>query len=235
MPADKVSRLAVLISGRGSNLRSIHAAIEAERLNAEIVALYSNVVGAAGIDFARNHGIPVRLLAHTDYTDRDAFELALHNALLADKPDIIALAGFMRILSANFVAHWQGRLLNIHPSLLPRHPGLDTHARAIAAGDTEAGASVHYVTPPLDGGPVIVQAAVDIDPDDNAVTLRDKVLNILPLNGPHAAESSCATATVFSIRGYMRPPYAGGQVHLIPHRDAHHTNRLSQCGLNVIF
>ena len=136
----------------------------------------SNRPDAAGIQAAQDMGMETAVIDHTAFASRQEFDQALHERLLQAAPDRIVLAGFMRILTPEFVDRWQGRILNIHPSLLPRYPGLNTHARAIAAGDTHAGASVHIVSPELDAGPVISQVEVAIEPDDTADTLAQRVL-----------------------------------------------------------
>ncbi|MGH1417777.1 MAG: phosphoribosylglycinamide formyltransferase [Hyphomicrobiaceae bacterium] len=170
-------RVAVLISGRGSNMQAL---VRYSRENTEagydIVAVLSNRPGAGGLDWAANEGIATTPLDHTSFESREAFELALHNALLATNVDLIACAGFMRIMTNEFVTKWQDKMLNIHPSLLPLFKGLNTHARAIEAGVRIAGCSVHIVRPELDAGPILGQAAVGVDSDDTADTLARKVI-----------------------------------------------------------
>lgn len=136
----------------------------------------SNRPDAGGLERARERGIPTAVVDHTQFPDRASFEDALHGALRTAGAEIVCLAGFMRILTAGFVSKWRGRMLNIHPSLLPLYPGLDTHARALAAGDTEAGCSVHEVTADLDAGPILGQARVPVKPGDTAQTLAARVL-----------------------------------------------------------
>ncbi len=148
-----------------------------DRLNARVGLVISNRPDAAGIESAANLGLSTAIIDHTTFTSRAAFDQAMHHELLALEPQWIVLAGFMRILTPVFVNQWSGRILNIHPSLLPRHPGLDTHRRAIEAGDAEAGASVHVVTPELDAGPVITQARVPILREDTPETLGKRVLD----------------------------------------------------------
>lgn len=140
------------------------------------VLVVSNVPGAGGLAKAQDRGIPIATVDHRAFADRAAFEIALHAALTPAQPDIIALAGFMRILTPNFVNAWEGKMLNIHPSLLPKYPGLHTHRRAIEAGDHEAGCTVHEVTPTLDSGPILGQARVPILPKDTEKTLAKRVL-----------------------------------------------------------
>jgi phosphoribosylglycinamide formyltransferase-1 len=178
--AERQSRLAILISGAGTNMVAIAAACAAGRIPARIVAVVSDVPEAPGLARAREHGLPALTIdrrAHVQggRPDRLAFEAALTSAIDAVAPDFIILAGFMRVLSAPFVEHYAGRMLNIHPSLLPRHRGLDTHARALAAGDAEHGASVHFVTGELDGGPVIAQAPVGVESGDTVASLSARV------------------------------------------------------------
>lgn len=173
--ADKV-RVAVLISGRGSNMLALSEYRRRDPGRAyEIVLVASNVPEARGLVLARRLGIKTWAQSHKGMT-RDAFDAALDEALLEHRVELIALAGYMRLLSNGFVARWEGRLLNIHPSLLPLHKGLDTHKRAILAGDEHAGCSVHLVTAELDSGPVLAQAKVKILPRDDSDSLAARVL-----------------------------------------------------------
>ena len=164
-----------LISGSGSNLQAL---IDAQKLGApfEIRAVISNEPDAFGLERARCHGIPTAILNHRDYGDRASFERALAAIIDGYTPRLIVLAGFMRILTPEFVARYLGRMLNIHPSLLPKYQGLHTHQRALDAADSEHGASVHFVTAELDGGPVILQARVSVQPEDDAAMLAARVL-----------------------------------------------------------
>ncbi|EIK53395.1 phosphoribosylglycinamide formyltransferase [Stutzerimonas stutzeri TS44] len=164
----------VLISGSGSNLQALIDS-QSDSNPARIGAVISNRADAYGLQRAQAAGIPTQVLSHREFADREAFDAALMAAIDAFQPDLIVLAGFMRILTPGFVRHYQGRLLNIHPSLLPRHKGLDTHNRAVAAGDAEHGCSVHFVTEELDGGPVAIQAAIPIRPDESVAQLTDRV------------------------------------------------------------
>lgn len=164
----------VLISGSGSNLQALIDS-QGPTNPMRIVAVISNRADAYGLERARAAGIPTRVLSHRDYADREAFDSALVEAVDAYGPDLVVLAGFMRILTAGFVRHYRGRLLNIHPSLLPRHKGLDTHRRALEAGDPEHGCSVHFVTEELDGGPVALQAGVPIAPGESLDALIERV------------------------------------------------------------
>lgn len=165
-------KLVVLISGRGSNLKAILDA----RLPVEIAAVISNRPDAGGLDLARAHGIPALALDHTHYANREDFDNALIEVIDAYQPDLVVLAGYLRILSDCFVMHYATRLINIHPSLLPSFPGLDTHARALAAGVKVHGCTVHFVTTTLDHGPIILQAAVAVRADDTPATLAARVL-----------------------------------------------------------
>jgi phosphoribosylglycinamide formyltransferase-1 len=171
-------RVAILISGGGSNMVKLVDSMTGDH-PARPVLVVSNVPGAGGLERARERGVPVAVVDHRAYRgDRAAFEAALDAVLGQVQPDIICLAGFMRILTPDFVARHEGRILNIHPSLLPKYPGLDTHARALAAGDAEAGCSVHVVTGELDAGPVLGQARVPVRADDTAETLAARVLGM---------------------------------------------------------
>jgi len=175
----------VLLSGSGSNLQAIIDAAQQD-LPVEIRAVISNRADAYGLERARLAGIPARLLNHTDYPDRQAFDAALRELIDSYRPALVVLAGFMRILSDDFVRHYEGRMLNIHPSLLPRHRGLDTHARALEAGDREHGATVHFVTPELDSGPIVLQARVAVEPSDSPESLASRVLEQEHLIYPQA-------------------------------------------------
>jgi phosphoribosylglycinamide formyltransferase-1 len=168
-----MKKLVILISGRGSNLQAL---LEA-KLPCSIAAVISNRADAEGLDIAKAHGIPVAVIEHRNYADRDSFDTALAQAIDAFDPDIVALAGFMRILSTGFVARYHGRLVNIHPSLLPAYSGLNTHARALHDGVKIHGCTVHFVTSDLDHGPIIIQAAVPVLLDDTEQTLATRVLN----------------------------------------------------------
>jgi phosphoribosylglycinamide formyltransferase-1 len=167
--------IVVLISGSGSNLQAIIDATQAD-LPVEIRAVISNRTDAYGLERARRAGIPTQVLSHKDYTDRDSYDTALAALIDGYQAELVVLAGFMRILSNGFVRRYEGRLLNIHPSLLPRHRGLDTHARALAAGDDEHGATVHFVSAELDAGPVVIQAHVPVQTDDSPESLAARVL-----------------------------------------------------------
>jgi len=168
--------IVVLISGRGSNLNAIIDAMEAGILPVEIRAVISNRPEAAGLQRAALAGIRTVVIDHACYRERAAFDSALATTIDAMQPALVVLAGFMRILTPEFVDHFRGRLLNIHPSLLPAFPGLHTHQRALEAGRREHGASVHFVTAAVDGGPVIAQVRVPVHDDDTAATLAERVL-----------------------------------------------------------
>ena len=170
-------RFAVLISGNGSNLQALIDACQAGRIQGELVGVVSNRADAFGLERAKAAGIATQVLSNQAFADRESYDAALIQALESWKPDLLVMAGFMRILTSGFVQHFAGRMLNIHPSLLPKYQGVKTHARAIAAGDTVHGASVHFVTEELDGGPVVLQARVPIFPDDDEVTLAERVLS----------------------------------------------------------
>ena len=175
MPVSKPS-LVVLISGSGSNLQALIDAIAEGTVDAEIRCVISNRGDAYGLQRARQAGIATRVLNHREFASREAFDAALLKEIDQFEPALLVLAGFMRILTADFVRHYQGRLLNIHPSLLPKYPGLDTHQRALAAGDLEHGVTVHFVTEELDGGPNVLQAIVPVQPGDTPDQLRERVL-----------------------------------------------------------
>jgi phosphoribosylglycinamide formyltransferase-1 len=169
-------RVVVLVSGRGSNLQAIAARIDKGSLPAEIAAVVSDRAEAGAIAWARARGIPVEILLPREFPDRTAYGRALVSRIDRHAPGLVVLAGFMRILSDEFVDRYAGRLLNIHPSLLPKYPGLHTHRRVLEAGDREHGASVHFVTAELDGGPVILQARVPVLPGDDEATLAARLL-----------------------------------------------------------
>lgn len=168
-------RLVLMLSGRGSNALAIADAIDRGRIPATLVGAIADRP-AEGLDALAARGINTAEIPRKAFPDRAAFEQALDDALTGYRPDLVALAGFMRVLSSDFVERHAGRLLNIHPSLLPAYRGLDTHARALADGAAEHGTSVHWVTPELDGGPVIAQARVAVDPGDDPETLARRVL-----------------------------------------------------------
>ena len=167
-----MKKVVILISGRGSNMQALLKA----KLPCAIAAVISNRADAQGLDIAQAHGIPTAVVEHGSYADRDSFDNALAKTIDGFNPDFVALAGFMRILSADFVSHYYGRLINIHPSLLPAYGGLNTHARALHDGVKIHGCTVHFVTTDVDHGPIIIQAAVPVLQDDTEQTLAARVL-----------------------------------------------------------
>lgn len=171
-----MKNIVILISGRGSNMEAIVHAAKAEQWPARIAAVISNRADAKGLEFAASHGIPVRVVPSREFSSRAEFDLALQQEIDVWQPDLVVLAGFMRILGAEFVAHYENRLMNIHPSLLPSFIGLDTHQQAIDFGVKLHGATVHFVTAELDHGPIVAQASVPVLSDDNAATLAARVL-----------------------------------------------------------
>lgn len=170
-----MKKIVVLVSGQGSNLQALIDACQQGRIAANIVAVFSNNAQAYGLQRAAEAGITAQALDAKAYTDREAFDAALAQAIDQHQPDLVVLAGYMRILSNAFVQRYAGRMLNIHPSLLPKYPGLHTHRQAIDNGDTEHGTSVHFVTEQLDGGPVILQAKVPIFPGDEEDEVIERV------------------------------------------------------------
>jgi len=174
--AGPMKRIVVLISGRGSNMEAIALRCTEEGWPAQVVAVVSNRPGAAGLAFARSRGIDAEVVDHTAFATREAFDAALADAVGRHRPDLVVLAGFMRVLGEAFVRRFEGRLLNIHPSLLPAFPGLHTHRRALEAGCQAAGATVHFVTAELDRGPIVMQAVVPVRPGDDEAALAARVL-----------------------------------------------------------
>jgi phosphoribosylglycinamide formyltransferase-1 len=169
-------RTAILISGRGSNMRALIEAARRPSYPAEIVLVLANRREAEGLDHARDHGVATAVVDHKIYAGREAFEGSLQAMLVAHRIELLCLAGFMRLLTAGFVASWHGRILNIHPALLPAYRGLNTHARALADGVKIHGCTVHFVVPAVDEGPIIAQAAVAVCDDDSPATLSARVL-----------------------------------------------------------
>ncbi len=199
-----MKNIVILISGRGSNLQAI---LEAD-LPVKVAAVISNKADATGLDIARHRGVETVVLNHRDYPDRASFDAALAEKIDLFKPDLVVLAGFMRILSDGFVAHYAGRLINIHPSLLPAFTGLDTHRRALAEGVKIHGCTVHFVTPTLDHGPIVVQAAVPVLDRDDEESLAARVLaqehRIYPLAIRWFAEDR------LTLRGDGKVNFSGG-------------------------
>ncbi len=197
--------IVILISGSGSNMAAIVRAAEqgrwGERLNARVAAVLSNRADAQGLGFAHDHAIPTQVLDHKAFASREAFDDALMTEIDRYAPALVVLAGFMRILTPGFVAHYAGRLLNIHPSLLPAFPGLNTHQRAIDAGCRFAGATVHQVTAELDHGAILAQAVVPVLADDTADSLACRVLSQEHLIYPQAVAQFLAQSPMRSNRG----------------------------------
>jgi phosphoribosylglycinamide formyltransferase 1 len=171
-----MKRIVILISGRGSNMEAIVRCCAEQRWPAEVVAVLANRFEASGLQFARERGITTAVVAHQAHASRDAFDAALADAIDVHRPDVVVLAGFMRILGTAFVQRYAGRLLNVHPSLLPAFTGLHTHRRVLEAGCKVSGATVHLVTPELDHGPIVMQSVVPVLPTDSEATLAARVL-----------------------------------------------------------
>ena len=190
-----MKKIVILISGRGSNMQAI---VNAE-LPYNICCVLSNNPDAKGLDFAKTKGIDTSVVNHRDYPDRESFDQALGDAIDKYEPDLIVLAGFMRILNPNLVARFSERIINIHPSLLPAFTGLNTHARAIEAGVKLHGCTVHFVTPDLDAGPIVAQAALCIRPNDSPQTLADRILplehEILPKSITWILDGRCTISS----------------------------------------
>ena len=213
LKAGQKARLVVLISGSGSNLQSFIDASYAGLLNAEIVAVISNKSGVYGLARATAANIPNIAIDHRAFDSREEFDESLAQIIESYQPDLVVLAGFMRILTGVFVSQFLGRLINIHPSLLPAYPGLNTHQRAIDAGDTDAGATVHFVTGELDGGPPVLQARMPIESGDDPAALSARVLTLEHVIYPIAVQWFCIgrlqmTAGVAYLDG-MALPEAG--------------------------
>ncbi|WP_426172299.1 phosphoribosylglycinamide formyltransferase [Pseudoduganella sp. R-31] len=171
-----MKNIVILISGRGSNMEAVVRAAKAEQWPARIAAVISNKADAKGLEFAASHGIPTAVVSNKDYPSREAFDAALQEVIDGFSPDLVVLAGFMRILTPGFVSHYENRMLNIHPSLLPLFPGLHTHEQALASGAATHGATVHFVTAELDHGPLVDQVSVPVLPGDTADMLAARVL-----------------------------------------------------------
>lgn len=185
-PATGRRRVGILISGRGSNMMALVAAARASDYPAEVVCVISNRPDAPGLAWARAQGLAVHAVDHKAYATREAFEDALHAVLSAERVELVALAGFMRLMTAGFVGRWAGHMINIHPSLLPLYPGLKTHARALADGVRIAGCTVHYVVAEMDAGPIIAQGAVPVVNGDTPASLAERILAVEHLIYPHA-------------------------------------------------
>jgi phosphoribosylglycinamide formyltransferase-1 len=171
-----MKNIVILISGRGSNMEAVVHAAREEQWPARIAAVISNKADAKGLEFAQQHGIPTAVVANKEFATREAFDAVLRDTIDRFAPDLVVLAGFMRILTPGFVAHYEGRMLNIHPSLLPLFPGLHTHQQALDAGVARHGATVHFVTAELDHGPAVLKAEVEVLAGDTADTLAARVL-----------------------------------------------------------
>jgi phosphoribosylglycinamide formyltransferase-1 len=190
-PSPVPKRLVILVSGGGSNLQSLIDGCATGQINATVAAVISNNPEAGGLERAAKAGIPNLAIDHRTFESRASFDQSLSELIDNFSPDLVILAGFMRILTEKFVHHFLGRMMNIHPSLLPAYPGLNTHRRAIEAGDKQAGATVHFVTPELDGGPSIIQAQVNIEATDNEASLAAKVLDFEHKIYPKAVQWFC--------------------------------------------
>lgn len=202
-------RIAVLVSGRGSNLEALLAAqVQGALGGGTIVRVISNRPGAGGLDVAAGHRVPTRVVDHKAFAERAAFDNALAEAVDEDAPDLIVLAGFMRVLGAPFIGRYAGRMINIHPSLLPAYPGLHTHRRALLDGVRLHGCTVHFVTPDVDVGPIVAQAAVPVRDDDTEDTLAVRVLAAEHVLLPRVVGWYCSGRLVL----------AGNRVHVTTHR-----------------
>lgn len=179
-------RIVVLISGNGSNLQAIIDAIASKEIAGEIVAVISNKTDAYGLERARKASIPAEVLLYSKYNDRAIYDQALMGLIDQYQADLVVLAGFMRILSDDFVNHYLGRMVNIHPSLLPKYKGLNTHRRVLEANETEHGATVHFVTPELDSGPIILQGKINISENDTEQGLAERIHQVEHQIYPHA-------------------------------------------------
>lgn len=211
------ARVVVLISGSGSNLQALIDGYQAGDLPIELAAVISNRPNVLGLERATKAGIPALLLDHKEFADRESFDKALMSLIDSHSPDLVVLAGFMRILTPAFTQHYEGRMLNIHPSLLPKYQGLHTHQRAIDAGEERHGVTVHFVTAELDGGPAIVQASVPVLSSDDAATLAKRVQRqehlIYPLAVKWFAEGSLRMVNGKSeLKGELLPE-SGYQIH----------------------
>ena len=203
-------RITVLISGRGSNLGALLEAMAAGTLGGTITMVISNRADALGLELARAHGVPVAVVDHRAHASREAFDVALAAVVDAGAPDLVVLAGFMRVLTAAFVQRFAGRLLNIHPSLLPAYPGLHTHRRALADGVKVHGCTVHFVTPTVDVGPIVGQAAVPVWQEDDESSLAERVLQAEHALLPAAVRWYCTDRLVVagghvSVKGALAP------------------------------
>ncbi|TXS92166.1 phosphoribosylglycinamide formyltransferase [Parahaliea maris] len=215
--SDTATPIAILISGRGSNMQAFIDAVQAGELGARIALVLSNNPDAGGLQRAREAGIDTAVINHRDYASREDFDAAMVARLREAGAELVILAGFMRILTSVFITAFSGRLLNIHPSLLPKYPGLNTHQRALDAGDSEAGVTVHFVTEELDGGPPVLQARVPVEPDDTADTLAARVIveehKIYPLAAQWYLEGRLQLSDQGAFLDGERIPEGGIQYH----------------------
>ncbi len=198
-----MKKIVILISGRGSNMQAL---LEA-KLPCTISAVISNRADATGLEVAQANGIPTHVVAHRDYADRDAFDSALAKTISTYQPDFVVLAGFMRILTATFVHRYHGKLINIHPSLLPAYSGMHTHARALQDGVKIHGCTVHFVTPDLDHGPIIIQAAVPVLSSDTEQSLSKRVLHEEHRIYPQALRWLCNGQVILNDQGKVTLPH----------------------------
>ncbi len=190
--ASNPTRIAILFSGNGTNLKNLVAHILAENVAATLELAICNRPDAKGLEFCRDNNIPHELIDHTNYSDRAEFDAAMQTALQAANIDLICAAGFMRLLTPEFVRHWQDRIINIHPSLLPAYKGLHTHRRVLEAGDKTHGCTVHMMRPEMDEGPILVQRQIDVLPDDTEDTLAARVMEQELIAYPEALDMMLA-------------------------------------------
>lgn len=190
--ASNPTRIAILFSGTGTNLKNLVAHIHAENVAATLELAICNRPDAKGLEFCRDNNIPHELIDHTNYSDRAEFDAAMQTALQAANIDLICAAGFMRLLTPEFVRHWQDRIINIHPSLLPAYKGLHTHRRVLEAGDKTHGCTVHMMRPEMDEGPILVQRQIDVLPDDTEDTLAARVMEQELIAYPEALDMMLA-------------------------------------------
>ncbi|HEX7685322.1 MAG TPA: phosphoribosylglycinamide formyltransferase [Trinickia sp.] len=202
-----MKNIVILISGRGSNMEAIVRACAAERWPARVAAVVSNRPDAAGLAFAAAQGIATAVLEHGGYAEREAFDAALADVIDRYAPDLVVLAGFMRVLTSGFVERYAGRMLNVHPSLLPSFPGLRTHERALEAGVALHGATVHFVTPQLDHGPIVAQGAIPVTARDDAASLAKRLLPVEHVIYPRAVRWFVeGRLTLSGLRVAVTPP-----------------------------
>ncbi len=195
--------IVVVISGSGSNLQSIIDATESGQIDGKVVGVVSNKAHVFGLERAAKHHIPTKVIEHTSFSSRDDFDQALENAIDDFSADVVVLAGFMRILGAKITKHFHGRIFNIHPSLLPKYPGLHTHQRALEAGDAYHGCSIHFVTAELDGGPLVAQSKIAVSLDDTEPSLMAKVQKLEHILYPQVIERFCSERLKLSEHGAM--------------------------------